>query len=259
MINRRIREMIQKEIDGENTPQEKRKLQERLSRDPAAKRLFEDLKRTSRWLDRVPEIRPSKELKRKIMSEIETRSNTAKNAVQYRRRSAVRSTFPKMAFSFALGAACVILATTVFKIRFLTTGFNWEETKGSIGIPDNVPSTQKIIIAGETADGLLTSTRNRDRIQLEMQLTREKGYTVDFRFNPEHLQFEGIRSKDDNRILVQNSREAVRISHEAIGHSMLTFRLLGEIADPIQYRIMQADSVLCSGIIPVRSQSDSGH
>jgi hypothetical protein len=69
----RIEELINREIDGETTPDESSELRTHLARDPESQAYYEDLRKVAGWLKRVPPVDAPSSLKPAIMSEVRVR------------------------------------------------------------------------------------------------------------------------------------------------------------------------------------------
>lgn len=105
MIHDRLELLINRDIDGDNSPEESRELENALRSDPGARRYRDDLLELSGRFTRAGMIDPPPALRRGILA-----ATTRRPATVRRRRSllpdAVREAFtPRLAYAFAAGVA----------------------------------------------------------------------------------------------------------------------------------------------------------
>ncbi len=109
MIHDRLKLLINREIDGENSPEESRELEDALRSDPGARRYRDDLLELGSRFARAGLIDPPPALRRGILA-----ATTRRPAVARRRRQlmpdAIREAFtPRLAYAFAAGVAVCAL------------------------------------------------------------------------------------------------------------------------------------------------------
>ena len=76
-------DLINKEIDGIISAQEKKGLMEYLEKNPEAKQKYQDLVDSTKYLDKLDEVEPPEELKSRIMNSIDFNRYTAKKKKKY--------------------------------------------------------------------------------------------------------------------------------------------------------------------------------
>ena len=70
MIDRKYIELINYEIDGIITPEQRSQLQEYLLKNPKAKKLYQELTATNSMVNSMPEIEPTENLKKRVLNSI---------------------------------------------------------------------------------------------------------------------------------------------------------------------------------------------
>ncbi|HKC23555.1 MAG TPA: hypothetical protein VKF32_02380 [Thermoanaerobaculia bacterium] len=94
-------DLIQREIDGANSPSESARLKELLERDPEAKARFEALRRVSAALERAERLEPPAVLARDVMAAVRRGAGTATPRVRFGGLAAIKSFTPRHILAFA--------------------------------------------------------------------------------------------------------------------------------------------------------------
>ena len=106
MIDEKYIELMNKEIDGLNTPQESAELKSYLKDEPEAQKQFNNLLDVSKSLEQLEEIEPSPELKKSIINSINWKKYSTK---EKKRRSFLGFTQLKFNVKYAYVFTCGLI------------------------------------------------------------------------------------------------------------------------------------------------------
>jgi len=222
MINSKYIELINKDIDKTISSTEKKELEEYLEINQEAKELHTDLFRTEKLLDKLPDVDPSVNLKKRILNSIDydRYTNKKKESLFSEFFGSIISLSPKkIATSFAI--VLIIGGITLFSI-YLIPNFNEnlddQNIIGTIGIHN----TELVEILKIDDNNVLGN----------IQIDKEAGF-YKFKFNVNSVEKYNLRIEfDPKNIVIENypNDTNVKISEDK---SSITFlnssRLLNEI------------------------------
>jgi hypothetical protein len=186
-------ELIHKEIDGVISKREKARLDRILADNPEARKEYDQLTRTSEFLDQVGEIEPSENLKKRIMNSIDAkryspaRSESRVTRVRTALSGALSALLPKRrsklvpAYVFALGMiAGVLLNTFLFQGLTGRGGRFSPGIYGTMGVSNNdrFEPLETVIVDSHGVQGTVTLARAEQLTGLEIDLTAASGFDL---------------------------------------------------------------------------------
>lgn len=249
MINDRYIELINEDVDGTISSDEKRELDAYLADHPDARRLHEQLKELPRLLLEVNQVEPPPELKQAILSEVRPGRYRRK---QRRSRSAGLSLFGgKFDFRYAYGfAAGLIFGVAIYAIALVGGTQDGQldplDISGSAlqrGSSEGTKTVDSFAFDVDGVQGRLQADLGRDQVILHLHVKAERAIEVALNFDRSRISFQGYRLSSAQTGELKLSAGQVRIMHEGESEYNLLFGLLSGQTSDIRFEIY-ADGLL---------------
>ena len=245
-------ELMNKEIDGLISPQEKADLEDYLSENPAAKKLYQEFKYTTDLLTQVPQFTPSPNLKKRIINSLDF-NRYAKNEIGVNLFSwlsrRLHVSRPQLAYIFAFG----LIVGFIIHLLFFTQPFdqkslNLDDLVGTIGIIDSkgFVSIQKIPIDLPDISGDIEIGKLANFIILTTTLFSQNQYELFIEYNNSEVSFIGMKPQTTPQFLVETRRSRLKISHYGNSNNTLVFQRSDGTKSIINLRIEMYDQVIWS-------------
>ena len=195
MMDEKIKELINRDLDGLLSDEERRRLEEYLQNNEEARRYFEQMQKMNDWLNQVPPVEAPSSLKAKIMNQLDTRRYAPKSG---RTKFYLGSVFGKWfkgitvrpAYAFAFG---VVLSGLIFLIiLWQTTNFQQYENLPVTGTMK--VETQTIPIALPAVTGKLEFI-SAALSKLNVILKPQKKITLTIEYDPKTLMLKAIEPR----------------------------------------------------------------
>jgi hypothetical protein len=245
MSSKQINNLIQKEIDGTITSEEKEKLNRHLAENPEAKKAYEVQTGISRLLDDVPPVDPPEDLKKRIMNVIDM--NRYSEKASYReikpRFSGRGATInPKMAFVFGLGLIVGFLIHMALKLDSVNR--QWIDSKDFIGTVGRYERARFNIVERTPLDlpgmrGQITLSVLKNLIGCEVRLSSEEVSEIQVNFDSTRVNFYGFEPYRAAIAVLENGGNFIRIKTSENARYVLFFQRESEVATPIEITVFQ--------------------
>ena len=252
MIGKKIRDLINREIDGVNPPKASAKLHAYLKNHPEAAREYNELLALSGVLARVPKVDPPGNLKKRILNAVEWKAR----AVPAKPHTEARGpedrfvfTVKKYGFGFAFGFAAAALVFVLWgTLNEKQVWLDAREITGMLAPEKSNPAMdfrQEYRVAG---NGVVTGAirwqgrRSIALLEIDLQSSRETKAWVEF--DRDRMVFEGFRRHASAALRLSAEDARVGVSGTGRQHSVLVFRSAGAEPGPMPFRITTSDSVV---------------
>ena len=196
MIDEKIKDLINRALDGLLSDEERRQLDEYLQNNEEARHYFEQMQKMNDWLNQVPPVEAPSSLKAKIMNQLDTRRYAPKSG---RTKSNLGLVFGKWfkgltvrpAYAFAFG---VVLSGLIFLIiLWQTTNF---QQYGNLPVSGTMKvETQTIPIALPAVNGKLEFTSGAALSKLNVVLNTQEEITLTIEYDPKTLMLKAIEPR----------------------------------------------------------------
>lgn len=196
MMDEKIKELINRDLDGLLSDEERRRLEEYLQNNEEARRYFEQMQKMNDWLNQVPPVEAPSSLKAKIMNQLDTRRYAPKSG---HTKFYLGSVFGKWfkggavrpAYAFATG---VVLSGLIFLIiLWQTTNFQQYENLPVTGTMK--VETQTIPIALPAVTGKLEFTSGTALSKLNVILKPQEKVSLTIEYDPKALILKAIEPR----------------------------------------------------------------
>jgi len=250
-MEERYIELMNKEIDGLNTPSESRNLQTYLNSDSEAKNFFDDLQRTAKVLQGVEEKEPPSYLRNHILNSIKFAPTTG--ASQHGWIGQLAETFQSRSFRryalvFASGL-CVGILFFVFANPWRKELTDTTKLSGSMALfPDlsHLQVVDSVHVESEGIDGAFKTYRNEGRIFVEIALQSAENVRIELNSDSAELVFGSFGRLAGTEGDVNVTQGKIIFTGVNSDRSIVTFSEVGQAVRPIEGRIYKGDSLVRS-------------
>jgi len=264
MIDKKYIELIEKEIDGTITPEEKARLRKGLEKDAEAQKSYQEQIQVSRLLHQIPTIEPPPGLKKRIINSVNFKGDTVKIRKPAFRPSIFKKFSkhtPRLAFAFGVGLVLGIFLHMVF----FTDQYSMSKSDlmGTIGMHEKgyFNTVTEIPIKGSDVKGVMIITQYRDHLGCEVNLVSTGDVELLVEFDPFHIQFQGFKPFSQSRIVIENGENYIRSSNSAEVHFVSFFSRMLPVATQIEVTLSRKGSVKFHRKIPLEQieENDETH
>ncbi|MEX1140151.1 MAG: hypothetical protein WEB33_07240 [Bacteroidota bacterium] len=194
MLDKRMFELLNQEVDGTNSAKERQEVKALLSKNAEARRTFEALKELAAFLKATPQVEPPSTLKRRILASLPHAKPSSQKLFPLfsLARMLTEGTNLRYAYTFAGGAVAGILL-----FAFLTGSPS--DTSSLVGaIGSSTPS--KAILSAEIdlpeIQGTFSAVEERNEVIATTSINASEEIDLIVRFDPAALQFERFQISD---------------------------------------------------------------
>jgi len=251
MMEERTIELMNKEIDGLNTPSESHDLQAYLNSNSEAKKFFDDLQRTARTLHGVESKEPPSYLRNHILNSIKVAPT--RRASQYGWIGQLAETFQSRSFR---RYALVFASGLCVGILFFVLANPWREDltdtaklSGSMALFPDISHLQvvdSVHIEREGIDGAFRTYKDEGRILVEISLKSDKDVRIELNSDSGELVFGSIGRLAGTEGDVNVTQGRIIFTGVNSDRSIVTFSEVGFAQRPIEGRIYQGGSIVQS-------------
>jgi hypothetical protein len=193
MTDNKFLELVNKEIDGLITPQEKIKLDQFILNNPDAGKLYQELIETEKTLDLLLSNDPSENLRKNILNSIDLSRYSKPLKKDFRKMITSFVPAPKMLITFSLGVVvCLIVLSAIFRTPDIFSPFDSDDVSGTIGL-SNSRIIESVPVSASGIEGNIELLKGYDasehtdeeinHIQLNINLESAEKFNIKFRFN----------------------------------------------------------------------------
>lgn len=238
-LDEKYEELIQRQIDGETSEQERTALRDFVAANAEAQTVQNRLLRLAEILNRVEEVEPPTDLSGNIMAALPAIGRSSTSAAPFQSRSGrLLSFFEYFKYGFALAAGILIglvLGPAIFK---QATTVNPAGLYGSMA-PHATSSDLKPVDQIElNSDGLTGSVRlerQASRAVLEFDISSRTTTEVAVKFDADPVEFNGYNRESPGNISLATGNGQINLSCEGKQHFTLLLTNRKEL--PVDFNI----------------------
>jgi anti-sigma factor RsiW len=253
MIEKRYLELIHKEIDGENSPEERAALQGYLSANQSARELFEELQQLSGFFDQMEEAAPPEDLGKSILSDIQARQYRRTAEAFRSERAAVKMSAWKWAYAFAAGLILgALLAPLALQVWQGNSSQGFSQLLGTLSRKDVIQGAAVHgIVKGEGVDGTVQIKHSNTQLLIELELASRQPVEVVIQHDAKRLRFNGLEQSSDEALYFQSLPEQLTWTHQGHKRYRILMTCSNEGAPAIRIRVLLSGNPLYDGSFPL--------
>jgi hypothetical protein len=248
--NNRVLELINREIDGLNSPKESEELSEHLSRDHEAALLFEDLNRVSTILDGAEPVEAPRNLRANILNSIDPKRYAEKRRLNplttlvnfLPQRGSLRYALV-FTFGIVLGVVIYGLLSDMGKQSSVesTTLYGTmrlDRASESFEPADNAE------INLQNVQGSVSTKHGKGLVSVELALQSQQEVETVLQFDPHSLSFVGLQQLDYTGNPIDIGGNAVHVRNIGDNKYVLFFSEKAQSSRPMDFKILSAGSLV---------------
>ncbi|MBN1480636.1 hypothetical protein EH223_21020 [candidate division KSB1 bacterium] len=213
MIEKFYIEMIHKEIDGFISETERKKLHRYLETTSEAKKYYAQLSQTSEFLDKMPRLEASPNIKKYVMNSIDVK-RYATSRKFFGNKSILTKPVIKLAFAFSLGILCGIFVYAGILQQISERTANNSDLYGSIGVIDTAKfeTVKEIPIVLPELSGTLAVKRLGNNIDIQTILNSQQPTEMLIEYDESFLKLVRFTLANSTKTFFDPGEKNVRIS-----------------------------------------------
>jgi|GEM_PF-5513899 len=238
-MNKRLRHLIHRHLDGETSPEERKAFQKQLEKNEELRRTYEEFRDLHDFLEREEPVQAPPDLASAIMADIRAVRN---RQPERRIRPESRRFIPKMAGAFALGICCAILFLVMLDYPGLEKSMIPENIYGTIGIrwQEDDLLESKIFDLG-SVQGSCSAFRKGRIIGLKVSLESRTPFQTRIDYSPAGLGFEGFRPLGTGLVEMKHYKGSVQTLHSESADFWVLFQAVTENPDSLHFQLLRAN------------------
>lgn len=250
MNEERFIELVDLEISGTITPDERRELYRYLQKEPGAQNLYREIHQTSELLSGVRDVEPPAHLKTHIMNSVDfsrykapARSPVLRLLLGTRRLGVT----PRFAYAFALGVVVGLVVYSAFLTRPAGRyGAEVEHLYGTIGLVEDadLEPVEQVPIDLAQVVGDVNLLRFADVLMFRFRLRTPHGFEVLMEYDSHQARFDGLRPVGPGSALLETGENYVRTSGSGDGAFSLAFVKETRSAASVDLNLMISDETV---------------
>lgn len=248
MLNKEFIELINQEIDGENSIEESTRLKTYLAQNSEASAYYEDQAKLSEILARIENVDPPTNLKKNILNSLSSQryaKRETRNIWQTVLQVLNKKFNHRYALAFSAGLAVGLLVFVLVNNLGKSIRLNVNDLTGTIllrDVSDKLKAIDQLEFQGESSRASLMLKSANDLVLIESQVESDSPIELLFEFDQEDLSFVGVRQSDDSaHFVIQIGR--ITLTHDGSNQYWIVFRKRGSVATTVRFRIIK-NSVL---------------
>ncbi|MFH1312410.1 MAG: hypothetical protein ABIJ00_04205 [Candidatus Eisenbacteria bacterium] len=245
-------ELIDKEMAGTISPDEREALYQYMRKTPGAQKLYREVLQTSNLLRQVSDVEPPGHLKQSIMNSLDFNRHRARGGrpvMRFLLKARQVGLKPRLAYAFALG---MVVGLVVYSV-FLTApggryGSDVREMYGTIGISEEsrFAPVERVPVDMPEATGSVNLLRFEDLLRFKVILESTDAFEVLLLYDPAQMGFSGLRPLAYGEIGLETDDGCVSVSGSGAVEFMLAFVTQTASAIPVDFKIMVSGETILS-------------
>lgn len=244
MIDEKYIGMMNLEIDGVLSPEDRRALERYLESHPDAREYFEGLRNTASMLDRTEEIEPPAALARNIIEAVFERHSRAEDIRLSRGRSWTASRW-RPGFAFAAGLVAGLFLSASALLILIKSPPHSEGIYGTISQLKDAEIERTIAIEGPELRGSVQTRISGESITAELELWSRDEVLVRF-MHGGAVSFEGVRALKTAAPRISVFEDRIELVLSGAGGYIIGLAEEGGSRSPVDLVITSGGEVLFS-------------
>jgi hypothetical protein len=258
--NNRVLELINREIDGLNSPKETEELRGYLAHDHEATLLYDDLKRVSAILDGAEPVEPPRNLRANILNSIDLKRYAEKRRLNLvvtvlnflPQRGSLRYALV-FTFGIVLGVVIYGLLSDLGKQGPVenTTLFGTMRLDRATEAFDPADNAE---ISLQSVQGSISTKHGKGLVSVELALQSQQEVETVLQFDPHALSFVGLQQLDYTGNAIDIGGNAVHMRNNGDSKHILFFNEKAQSPRPLDFKILSSGSLVYEKALSTRKK-----
>lgn len=255
----KIVELIQREIDGLNSPEESAELQAIVAKDPQVRKIYDELRAVADTLEQAEQLEPPAHLKAAILSALPKRKEApaaSKGVLQWLAGFLPRQPRFQISLAFAGGLAAGLLLFALFASEALRQSpSDVADYYGTLVAPEkeaDLTVLHELVIDIEQAQGRVVVKSAGSTFLIETDLVAQDEIRLIFDFDRARLHFSGFvvsQESDSGNVRFDDQRVALTAPLPPL--AQLLFSKKNGEPSPVQFQIEKKGVLLYKSALPL--------
>jgi hypothetical protein len=248
-MDKKIIKWINKDLDGVLSTGKKKKLEVVLEKNISAKQYHQNLKTASLLLEKLPRVEPPQDLKIRIQNSLnpdlystKIRPSRSSSAPRIHLRANA-----KWIVAFAAGVVITVIVVLLYQSGLtIKKDMNITDLYGTVGIRENIgfKIRESIPIDHPSITGTVFKRQSHQLLGLEFNLKTSMQTDLWIEFNPQHVNFTGLKPLNTIKLSLENNTHYVKTTIRDENHFILLFQKLTSDTSRFSMKLMQTNNVL---------------
>jgi hypothetical protein len=248
MIDHRIIELMNKELDAQTSAVQSARLYRHLEKNTEAQAYFDDLKKLNGILDSVDQVEPPDSLKMGILNAVRASikpDRSRPSILSWVLSKTSGPAVPRYGFAVASGVCLGMLLFVVF-VGDLDTGTNTEQLSGTIGASISPAGTvaDYALFEGALIRSSVQVVKAGQRVFVEAEVVGQNPSDVALLFPAETFTVVGIRRQGGVVEGIRSEAGSISAQIAPSGRFIVELEQKGEIAPEIQFALQQRGNIV---------------
>jgi len=269
MIEEEYIDLINKEIDGVNSPKKSAKLKQYLAENPEAKNLYHELLTVSNMLKEIETIEPSDTLKKRVLNSnpMEKYRPEEKKYAFLRTRDFLRSLIPspisrfnvKYAFAFSAG---LILGITILSIfidgLYKKSELDISDLYGTMmlyGTSEDFEPVDHIELNFDEVVGEINVKYSTDIVLVELTIETQHEIEIVFEFDDSDIGFSGFTRLNNEENNLRMGKNYLKLSNIGNNRYIIVFHDKTDSVTPMNFKIFSTGDLFYEKAISTGKKS----
>lgn len=252
MTDSRYLNLMQGEIDGENSPAESAALREYLSAHPEARVLHTDLLQLAGALDRIPAIDPPAGFKDGVLHSIRARRAEAGRKPLASGIFQLRSNALKYVYAVAAGLVLGALLTPfIYKAMRSGSSADISLLPGAMVSMDAFKDAAVVerLIQGEQVSGRVQLTRSAALLLVDLEIHSARKVDIALGYDRRHLQFKDLENAQEITPVFQSYADRLTWTHLDRLRCRILMSVLSGEAQSLRVQVLESDRPVYEGTL----------
>ena len=260
MLKNNYIELVNKEIDGTITADEKTELKQLLITNFEFRKYYYELSETVEMLNKTSKIplTPSPNLKKNIFNNIDQTMyatvQSKKSKTNFLRKFRYKLK-PEFAITFAFGLITGLFLFLIIFHYFEFPSGNKLNYLGTMGLVNNkyskIISTTPLLIP-EEIEGSITLTKLNNNYWVEVKTNSINSFTFKFLFDQSYLRFDNITPLNTNTIELKKGKNFIQIAGNLSLHYYLFFNKINNENTNIICKVISSRDTVLSKVLAIK-------
>lgn len=226
MIDDKYLILINKEIDHTISKREKRKLDQYLETNPEALSFYNQIIKSEKLLDEIPDVEPSINLKKKILNSIDYSLYSAKHthpSALHSLSNIFSGSHRKIAVSFALGLLLGIVVSVLISYHIINGSNEVNNVYGTMGMTET-KFVKSVELNTDDFYGNVQISEGTDFYNLNFNIVSNDNYDIRLEYDPSQTNVKDFFCADLDNVKFLKGNNYVQISSSNASHYSINLR-----------------------------------